>query len=73
MIATIGFDMNDDDDRVSYHQAINGKESLLALIDLREELRSDRKYKNISEAEIIEQKFFRILADRGIDLDRLCP
>lgn len=79
--AVLEYDLDNEDDRVSFKQASKAKDTLRALYSIREHLRSGHKYgsmygKELSKGEqelvtLIYDDFFRFLEESDISLDEL--
>jgi hypothetical protein len=70
MKAILEFDLNDSFEEKAHVRAINATKAYLALHDMAELLRNDRKYGEGKYHEL-ETQFWNLVRDRGIDLDDL--
>lgn len=73
-IATLEFNLDDEDDSIQFDRVMRATEITLALYEIEQLLRREEKYTNYTpevyeRLSDIRDKFYEILSDHGIKLD----
>lgn len=71
MKATLKYDLKEPDEWMSHFRAVKSLDMALAISDLSEYLRRVDKYDTGEDIEAIRATFYKILEDRGLDLEEL--
>lgn len=69
--ATLTYDLNDPNDRISHYRATISLDMAIALWEYDQYLRSEYKYGGKEEAHAYREKFRQILSESNIDLDKI--
>lgn len=70
-IATLEFDLNDNDDETNHLRAINATRLCLAISDFQDYLRTQIKHHDKHELEAVRDVFNECLDNNHIDMDAL--
>ena len=77
MKATLKFDLDNPDDKMEHMRCVKATDMALMLWDIKQKIRSKLKYSNdlsedeLYQWEVMQDEFYSIAADYGINLDLL--
>ena len=71
MKAILKFDLNEQDDILAHKRCVKSLDMAIALWDIDQYLRTESKYKDMTIAYEIREKFHEIMTDHGLNFDDL--